>query len=617
MPSTLRNPGRYALASLAAITLAALIYWPVRNAGFAWDDFKFLLDSGWMTDRSQWPALVAHGFPEWAGYYRPLGVVLYIVETNLSGFSPAPMHLLSLGIHLANIILVGLLARSILSECSTVPASARLETIAWPWLAMVVYAVHPALVEPVVWISAQYDMLTTAFTLLGLVVNLRVRDAVPRALGVAVCFLLAAASKEAALSFPFLLVTFDWLRARSASSDGTQDGPAASRALRAVARRQWPIYAATFVAGLLYLGMRAWALGFLINPATKGTWSFWPQLQTVCFTYLAYWKLIVWPMSGLAPMYDVDVAPFATISTRLLVIDAGAIGLAFIGIWQLWRRTACGALIAGISAALLPVLHLVPQQFAGSLYHCRYAMTAIGIACALLPLLLHDARLRQRSARLVRGLILVACVWLAFALVNTRACIPLWSDDVKLWQWALLENPGSPKAQESLLGAYIRTNDYDRARVLADAMMQGEARASFGSMLNIAALRIALHDIDGASLALAEAKKDMSPSSIRYSYLRSYMLLSGQLEELRDDFVEAEEAYRAAIAFEPQLPEGYMRLAVLEFRRGKHDDGRRLYGQALPLYAPADRARIRQQFDTMFAGTDARRPDEPAADPGR
>jgi len=583
------------IASVAVLVLAIAIYWPVHAAGFVWDDFKFLVDSGWMTDRSRWPGLIVHGFPEWAGYYRPLGVVLYIVETNLSGFSPAPMHLLSLGIHLANIVLVGLLARSILRECSR--ASGRLETIAWPCVAMLVYALHPALAEPVVWISAQYDMLTTAFTLLGLSINLRVRGVALRAVGTASCFLLAAGAKEAALSFPLLLVVFDWLRTRA----DAQDGRAPSLALRAAIRRQWPVYAAVLVAGMIYLGLRLLGIGFLINPATKAAWSFWPQLQTACFTYLAYLKLIVWPMSGLAPMYDVDVAPFATFSAKLLAIDAGAIALVAIGLWLLWRRTTWGALITGVTAALLPVLHVIPQEFAGSLYHCRYAMTAIGTACALLQLLLHDAGVRTLAPRFVRGLALAGCVWLAFAVVNTRACIVLWSDDVRLWQWALLENPGSLKAQESLLGAYIRTDDHARAKALADTMMQGEARASFGSMLNVAALRIALRDIDGASLALAEAKKDMSPSSIRYSYLRSYMLLSGQLGELKNDFGEAEEAYRAAISFEPQLPEGYMRLALLEVRAGKHDEALRLYEQALQRYTPANRTRIQQQFDAVFA----------------
>ncbi len=582
------------LGFIAVLALTATVYWPVSTAGFAWDDFKFLLDSGWMTDSSRWADLLVHGFPEWATYYRPLGVALYIVETNLSGFKPAPMHFLSLAIHLCNVALVGLLARAVLREVASGSSKAAIT----PVIAMSVYAVHPALVEPVVWISAQYDLLTTGFTLLGLFLNMHLKRSVPRAGAVASCFFLAACGKEAALSFPFLLVVVDWLLLRQASQPRERGSIASD--VRTLLARQWGVYAAVFGAGLAYLVLRIVGLGFLVNPTAAPSWSFWPQVQTACFTYVAYWKLIVWPMSGLAPMYQVATDQFATISPKLLAMDATAVVIIGIGLRQFSRGTAFGALLVGVTAALLPVLHIAPQEFAGSLYHCRYAMTAIGIACMLLPSVLREWKVPERRP-FARVLACAAGVWLLFAVVNTRICIPLWSDDVKLWQWALVENPGSIQAQESLLGAYIRTQDYDRARPLADRMMQSEARASFGSMLDVAVLRIALRDVDGASLALDEARKRMNPSTLRHSYLRSYMLLSGQLAELKNDRTDAEEAYRAAISFEPQLPEGYMRLAILKARAGAHADARALYEKALSLYTPTDRARIEPQFAPLFA----------------
>jgi tetratricopeptide (TPR) repeat protein len=254
-----------------------------------------------------------------------------------------------------------------------------------------------------------------------------------------------------------------------------------------------------------------------------------------------------------------------------------------------------------VSAALLPVLHIVPHEFAASLYHNRYAMTAIATACAFLPLAWHVASLRIGSNRIGRVAAIAATAWLILALVNTRICIPLWSNDTTLWRWALLENPDSVVAQQSLLAAYMRDNDYRRAQPLADAMMQGPAKSCFGCMLNIAALRIAAQDPEGASAALEEAKADMNASTMRRSYLRSYMLLSGQLAELQHDTAEAMEAYRAVISFEPQLPEGYMRLAIMLARGHQQlDEARRLYDRALPLYAPAERSRIRKEFDPLF-----------------
>ena len=596
MSQPLPDSRTFALASLGVLALTCLVYWPVHAAGFAWDDYKFLLDSGWMTDRSYWPHLLAHGFPEWASYYRPLGIGLFIAETSMSSFEPMPMHLLSLGIHLLNMVLIGLLARRLLWLCAP-EATSKMETVALPGLAMLIYGVHPALTEPVVWISAQFDMLTTCFILAGLVLNFSLRRRATRAACVALCFLLSALSKEAALSFPFILFVLDWMMS---PEDSAQPERTTRSRLADLLTRQWPIYAAVFVAGLAYLSLRQWGTGFLINSAVKASWSFWPQLQTACYTYIAYWKLLVWPMGDLGPIHDVAIDQFGMFSPKLLAIDAAALVIAWLGLWLLWKRRILGGVIASVSAALLPVLHIIPHQFAASLYHNRYAMTAIAMACAFLPLACRASGFRIRSYRLARFVPLVAIVWLILAMVNTRICIPLWSSDTALWRWALLENPRSIVAQQSLLAAYMRDNDYPRAQPLADAMVHGPARTCFGCMLNVAALRIATNDAEGASAALKDAKEDMSGSTTRRSYLRGYMLLSGQLAELQHNTAEAEEAYRAVISFEPQLPEGYMRLATVLARAQRFDEARRLYDMALPLYAPAERGHIKSQFDRLL-----------------
>jgi hypothetical protein len=595
----LPKAGTFVLACLSVIALVTAIYWPVHAAGFVWDDYKFLLDSGWMTDRSYWPHLIAHGFPEWASYYRPLGVSLYIAETNLSDFRPMPMHLLSLGIHLANVALVGLLARRLL-QLRAPEAEDSLEDVALPSVAMLIYGVHPALVEPVVWISAQFDMLTTVFVLAGLFLNLHVRNRLQRAAGVALCFLLAALSKEAALSFPFMLAVLDWMIAPEGSAHSKQT---TRGRLAFVISRQWPVYTTTFAAGLAYLALRKWGIGFLVNPSANATLSFWPYLQTVSYTYFAYWKLILWPMGDLSPIRAVDASAFATVSARLIATDFAAATITLVGLWQLWKRTPAGGLIASVTAALLPVLHLIPIDFSASLYHNRYAMTAVAMGCAFLPFSWHAMRQRCSARPLALSAALVVTAWLLLAVVNTRQCIPLWSNNVSLWQWVLAENPDNVEARQSLLAAYVRAGNLTRAQPLADEMMQDEQmRACLGCMLNVAALRLDLRDAEGAAASLGQAKRDMDRSAtLRHGYLGTYILLSGQLGELRNDDVEAEEAYRAAIAFNPQLAEARLRLALVLARTHRLEEAGHQYATALSLYLPAERAQLRRQFDPLLA----------------
>ncbi|WP_420652912.1 hypothetical protein, partial [Mesorhizobium japonicum] len=48
------------------------------------------------------------------------------------------------------------------------------------------------------------------FMLIGLIINATAKRTAFRATGVALCFFLAASTKESAVALPFFLVIFDW-----------------------------------------------------------------------------------------------------------------------------------------------------------------------------------------------------------------------------------------------------------------------------------------------------------------------------------------------------------------------------------------------------------------------
>lgn len=582
---------------VAVLGLIALVYWPMRKAGLVWDDHLYLHDSAELRHGNDWLRIVFHGFRDWATYFRPLGIALFTIESRLFDVNPTPMHMVSLGLHLANVLLVGALARLLL-----VASHRSTGTKAFPLLAMLLFGLHPILVEPVAWISSQFELLVTFFMLLGLILNLTVRHVVLRAAGVALCFFMAACIKEAAISFPLLLFVLDWSR----PIDGRRtDGP--RNELIARLQRQWPVYLALIAAGLLYLVLRWWGLGFLVNPSRHITQPLWQQLQTVCATYMAYWRLLIWPMNGLSPLHIVPQQQFAQFRLSLLALDAGALTIALSGAYLFWKRHPLGCLIAGVTVALFPVLHIIPVQFDESLYHDRYAMTAAAFACSLLPLVwIRFTKPRETSRKIVAGPSLVVAAWLFLALLNVRVTLPLWSDDVRLWQWALLESPGSIAAQRSLLGAYILSNDTAHGDPIAETLMQDpQGRACIDCMLNVAALALNEGNAERASLALREIKKDTGGASGAPEQILDYILYSGLLFELQHDRASAEEAYRAAIAFDSSNPRGYMGLAYLLARQGRFDEARKAEETALPLFAPDERARHKREFDQIVAASRA------------
>ena len=567
---------------LIVLGIVGAVYWPLHDAALVWDDKFYLHDRAWLREGGQWLQIAMHGFADWGIFFRPLGVALFTLESRLSDAAAAPMHLVSLGLHLLNTLLVGWLAHRLLRD-----ANARSNRVPLACAAMVVYGLHPALTESVAWISSQCDLLVTLFTLLGLLANLTIHVRSRRTALVAACFFLAACAKESAVSFPLLLAITDWMR--------PVDAVKSRREILVVrVREQWPAYAAILLAGCLYLGLRLWGLGRLAVGDVPAVPSGAP-LHLIAFTYLSYWKLLIWPMTGLNPMHEAPA--FGAWGLLPFGIDAAALLLAATSLYLLLRRRPLGALMSGFSAALLPVLHIVPTAFDDSAFHERYATTAIAFACAFLPLAAAEVVRGRRFLRLALGLL--GLVWLALAVANIRVILPLWADEVRLWKWTLQQNPGSIRAQDALLSTYVERNAVREARPLADALLQN-GRDCAKCMLNVAFLALTEHDEQRAVTALGEARRAMDASAPNRALVMGYILATGNLSELQQRPEDAEQAYRAAIQLDPLSPEARMNLALLQARQGRLEEARRTEQEALSLSAADARTRRRAEFEQVL-----------------
>lgn len=582
-------------ATLAILALVAATYWPVHGAGLVWDDKIIFHDNAWLRYGDAWKQFIFRNFFDWSEYFRPLVVALFVFEARVFDALSTPMHLLSLALHLTNTLLVGLLARRLQTD----HAGTRSCTPFLPCIAMLIYGVHPALIEPVVWISSQGELLLTFFVLGGLLCNAILRRTWVRAAAVGVFFFLAACCKESAVSFPPLLLFMDWLLIR------TDDPSCSSRdRVRALWHRQVAVYACVLAAGLAYLGLRYWALGRMVHPAAHEAFFSFARLQTVSYTYLSYWRILLWPMRGLGPLHEVDMRQFAAVDAMSLAIDLAALAIAIGGTYLAWRRKPLGCAIVAVSVALFAVLHVVPVAFDGSLYHERYAMTALAMLCALLPLVVAEWLPRRRSWTIIASSAIV--LWLGLALINIRVTLPLWSDETKLWQWVLQDYPASIVARDHLLSTYIETGDYRHARQLADALVAEDARCA-NCLINAASLAVAQGDAARASAALDKAKVLRTLSS-QPRQIQGFVLATGGLRELQGDAKGAEEAYRDAIALEPFDPGAQMNLALLLARQSRVPEARAAFDKALALFAPEERSQRIVVFERTLAAAASRAP---------
>jgi len=582
----------WAWLTLAVLVLVALVYSPVWQAGLVWDDKTIFRDNAWLRYGDAWQGFIFRNFADWGDYFRPLAVALFTFEARVLDALPASMHLVSLCLHLGNTMLVGMLARRLLPADT---GGTRAHVLAA--LAMLGYGLHPALVEPVVWISCQAELLLTLFVLLGLLCNVTVRAALPRAAAVGACFFLAACCKESAIALPALVLLLDWLR------DDAGPMPALAR-VRAIWQRQCFVYFCVFGAGIAYLALRWWAMGTVLHRASYEPFLSFGRLQTVCYLYLAYWRILAWPMRGLGPLHEeVEMQQLNAFDPASLAFDLLAFGIGVLGLRLAWKRNFAGGAIVGVTLALLPVLHIVPVTFERSLYHERYAMIAAAMLCSLLPAAFARAPLLGPLRRAAVTPLLGFAFWLGFALLNVRAILPLWSDETKLWTWALRDNPHSISAQDHLLSTWLEAGDYLRARPLAVKLV-AESAPCPNCMINAANLGVAQGDAALARSALDKASH-MPELTMQPRMLRNFILASAQLREFDKDTDGADKAYRDAIAMDPLEPEAHMRLALLLARGSRVPEAREAMTQALALYMPQQREARRKEFEAALAARPA------------
>ncbi|WP_458070773.1 hypothetical protein [Rhodanobacter sp. BL-MT-08] len=460
MIKRISQPYSFSAVLLPLLVALFALYWPVMRADFAWDELLDSLTSISAHSANPWRTLLIGQTNGFTTYFRPLVMGLFSLELHVFAYQPGPMHAVSLSIHALNVVLVGLLAMR-LSAVISRHGSWRVAV-----LPMLIYAVHPLLIEPLSWIGCQYDLAVTTFTLLALLANVTLQRPWPRIAAISACFFLAACCKESAVSFPLILLAMDWLLI------GGVTGTGAMTRLGALIRNNASVYVGVLLTGATYLALRHHYLGYLVQATEGRALGVLGRVQEVSFLLVHYLRMLLWPMTGLNPIHPLDVAQFRTLSLASVATDIAALGLVGAAVVLSLRRQAVGVLLLVVMFSLLPVLHIVPVKFDASLYHERYAMTALALACCLLPLLV------AQSAYLLRGLLLIRVaalgtlvLWLFASLANVRATVPLWSSDVMRWQWAYLDYPDSTQAQESLLAAYVDHQDYRAARGMVDELL--------------------------------------------------------------------------------------------------------------------------------------------------
>ena len=418
----------------------AVVYLNSFRGVFQFDDYNVIVDNGGV---HAWGAFLA-GLPRGI---RPLLKLTYTLNWT-SGLGPFGFHLVNVALHAANAVMLFLLATRI-----GAPSASRIAAL----LPALLFAVHPVQTEAVTYISGRSVSLMAFFYLGSLLAWLRGRERGNRFLlylASPFLFLLAAASKEVALTLPFALVLCDAVR---------RERSGWKEALRAQAVH-WGLLVALAVLFLAHAGYgRLLEACFDIRGAAANLFT---QIHGIAYL-----------LSRLALPHALNIDPdlpvFPGWSPALLPEALLLAALLAAGIVMLRKRSAAGFGILWFFLHLVPTNSFIPRLDVANERQLYLASWGLFLALATGADLL-----RQRwGARWVTAVAVALVVVLGGLTIGRNA---VYRSEVALWEDTVRKSPGKARAWNNLGYAHDqagRFRDAEAAYLKALAIDPGYALA--------------------------------------------------------------------------------------------------------------------------------------------
>jgi hypothetical protein len=534
---------------LLVLVVAAAVYVTTLSFDFVFDDTPQIVQSQPNLTWTRVPVYFkTHVWqyisPYPTNYYRPLFMTWLMLNYQAWGVDPMLWHLSAVLHHLLATLLFFFLARRLLED--DLPAG----------VAALIFAVHPAHVEAVAWISGVTEPLFAILTFGTLLCYLHWRDETDparawkwRAASIGL-FAAAIFSKETAIVIPLLVIAFDWILYRG------EEGHTGER-LRRIFSVAFPFAAVLFV----YTALRIHVLhGFA--PVKRP----WP-LADIVFTWplaLAYYirqLLLPFRYSVFPAMAPVKDPGFLNFSVPVLIVAAAGGGL----YWVARRSRTAACAVALLLIPLAPVLNVSAFAF-DDFMHDRYLYVPSAGFCILLALGWERLGSRLRIAVLVPAVLLLGIVTVRTSLV--------WKDNLTLYPRAVELAPDSAIAQAYLGEELLARKRYaDALPVLRSALVGFNKGSDLYS--DIAECYMAMERYDDALSAVREAIAIMPGNPNYYINLAVIELRKGQLAAAEADARKALQLRRRISALESHYHDtlgivlrqkGDLRGAVAEFQ---------------------------------------------------
>ncbi len=567
--------GRRRIIVLNLLLFAAtlLVYTPaLRNQFVNFDDDRYITENahvraGFNRGTLPW----AFGTFEYSNWH-PLTWLSFVLDVQLFNLNPAGHHFVSILLHAINALLLFWVLR-------------RATRATWASLMVAaLFALHPVNVESVAWASERKNVLSMLFFLLALLAYTAYarRPAVGRYLAVAGLFALGLMAKPQIITFPFVLLLWDyWPLRRFAgwplpnAAQGVPETPPRSPAWLVL--EKIPLLMLTVISAILTVRAQA-AGGALrsVNGALQSAMGFSPasRLSNAVVAYVRYLGKAAWPVN-LAVLYP---HPGDSLPLWQVVASALLLGAVTVLVVRARRQPYLAVGWLWFLGTMVPMVGLV--QVGSQALADRYAyLPFIGLFMMVVWAIADTARKGQlpfAGTAIPAVAVLIAC-----AAISAHQ-ISFWHDSETLWTHTLEVTENNFVAHDKLADVLISQGRIEGAFQhyrSAVEIFPADAPAN----LNIGVYYHSHGDLLRAREQYQKVLQSAGDPSVRadaYSNLASLCRQTGDYDHARENF-------QAALRLDPDKPIALIGLGLIARRNRDFDQAITQYLHALAVQPTA------------------------------
>jgi tetratricopeptide (TPR) repeat protein len=537
----LRTPDRRTLFfCLALVTVVFAVYYPVTHNSFVtYDDNLYITENAHVKAGLTW-ATVQWAFTSYdESNWHPLTWLSHALDYQLFGPRPAGHHWVNVLLHATNAVLLFLLL---------------LSATKMRWRSLMVaalFALHPINVESVAWAAERKNVLSMLFFLLALYAyEWYAREPeVRRYAAVAGFFALALLAKPQVITFPFLLLLWDyWPLNRIAALDNgsAEAGDLTKMRIGRLAWEKVPLLLLCAVSAVVTVEAQR-AGGALRDLSRYGLLL---RLETAVISYVRYLGKALWPSklvaiyphpSQLYPAWQVGGAAVLLIFITVLVLRARQ--QRYLAVGWFW-----------FLGSLVPMIGLV--QVGEQALADRYAYVSfIGLFIMIVWSVAEWAQARKISERWLA--VPAVCCLLVLGILTHRQ-VRYWHDTESFWRRTLALAPDNYIANKGLAGLLYEQGKKQEAMVHVRAVLAVRPDDTAGNLI-LGDEERAHGNLPGAIQRYQTAALHAPGPSFR---ARSYANLGYAYRQARQP-MKAKESFQMSLQSQPDQPAILVQLGLI------------------------------------------------------